>query len=310
MKKIWIFLLPICLIFAGNVFADAPLIESKTISEQLGVTQIKGSIPRITGLEDTRLESELNGQILARQVEKVETAAKSRAKSVEFRFQHEEDGDSQALLFFTTTSMANISHEDVVSLNYDFTNQTRLDLSDILGPNAVPLINRHISNVVRANPAVYNADYPGVEADHAFYTKDGALFLLFDKYELAPGTAGIVTLEMELSEVNHVVLRQWEYVKNDIYGFRMIPLRRVCEGLGYTVTWFEKDRSAVITRQGDFSTVVALGQNNYGSMNRELEAAPALIRNSIYVPISFFETILGAVYTADRGQATLTFSQY
>lgn len=81
----------------------------------------------------------------------------------------------------------------------------------------------------------------------------------------------------------------------DVNGVKMIPLRSVAEGLGYTVTWKGEDRTIDVTKGAQFITM-SIDKDEYAFSRRAsqaLGAAPTLVGDSTYVPLNFVDEIIG-----------------
>ncbi len=93
----------------------------------------------------------------------------------------------------------------------------------------------------------------------------------------------------------------------EVDGHKMIPLRAVAEGLGYTVTWNEEGQSIELLRGAQYITM-AIAQDAYAFSRRapqELGAAPTLVNgDTTYVPVNFVDEILGG-YTYENEDGTL-----
>ncbi len=84
----------------------------------------------------------------------------------------------------------------------------------------------------------------------------------------------------------------------DVNGITMIPLRQVAEGLSYTVNWNGETRSVEIIRGAQYITIT-LDKDEYTFSRRapeQLGAAPTLVGDSTYVPLSFVDRIIGGYY--------------
>lgn len=81
----------------------------------------------------------------------------------------------------------------------------------------------------------------------------------------------------------------------------MVPLRSVCEALGYTVEWDNTSKIASIAKD-KMMTNVMIGVNSYFNLNDimikskmatfELDCAPELIDGRTYVPYSFIPAVM------------------
>ena len=81
----------------------------------------------------------------------------------------------------------------------------------------------------------------------------------------------------------------------EVNGVKMIPLRSVAEGLGYTVTWNGESRSVELAKGAQYITM-SINKDEYAFSRRapqSLGAAPTLVGDFTYVPLSFIEEIIG-----------------
>ncbi len=88
----------------------------------------------------------------------------------------------------------------------------------------------------------------------------------------------------------------------EVNGITMIPLRSVAEALSYTVNWNGEARSVEIIRGAQYITIT-LDKDEYTFSRRapeQLGAAPTLVGDSTYVPLSFVDRIIGGYYYANE----------
>ena len=86
-------------------------------------------------------------------------------------------------------------------------------------------------------------------------------------------------------------------------GVTMVPLRLAAEALGFTVSWDDKTKTASVENENGRHSV-SIGQDVYAYFS--LEAAPVIVDGSTYVPLSFFETELGAECEKGGGGVTIS----
>ncbi len=88
----------------------------------------------------------------------------------------------------------------------------------------------------------------------------------------------------------------------EVGGIIMMPLRSVAESLGYAVTWVSETRSVELTRGAHFITM-SIDKDEYAFSRRApqaLGAAPTLVGDSTYVPMSFVSDIIGGYFAANE----------
>lgn len=81
----------------------------------------------------------------------------------------------------------------------------------------------------------------------------------------------------------------------EVNGIKMIPLRSVAEGLGYTVTWKDESRAIDLVKGAQYITM-SIDNDEYAFSRRapqSLGAAPTLVGDLTYVPLSFVDEIIG-----------------
>lgn len=84
----------------------------------------------------------------------------------------------------------------------------------------------------------------------------------------------------------------------EVNGVKMIPLRSVAEGLGYTVTWKGESRSIDVLKGAQYITM-SIDKDEYAFSRRApqpLGAAPTLVGDSTFVPLSFVDEIIGGYF--------------
>lgn len=77
-------------------------------------------------------------------------------------------------------------------------------------------------------------------------------------------------------------------------GTTMIPLRKICEELGYTVEWND-ERKSINVGTLQMGVYLQIGENKYSKAKMaawELSSAPVIINEKTYVPVDFFTDIL------------------
>lgn len=84
------------------------------------------------------------------------------------------------------------------------------------------------------------------------------------------------------------------YIENEA-GEKFIPLRSVCENLGFEVNWIEEERKIEIVKMPIYITCTpdADGYTFSRMAPQPLGKAPMLVEGTTYVPTNFVEAILG-----------------
>lgn len=283
--------------------------------------RISGGIPRVrvdaADIYQSNLEFE---EAINQRIADIWHAFGERARSVsaislEYETEHIVDGYYHFIVIYADIVSSTHSRE-VGVVGFDAHRRTILSLEDVLGPNAQPLARAHIAARMRAQPGLFNSvptsDGVGLYSGkmQRFYTRGGYVMFLFDQGEIAPARSGVVRIPLERARVHNTSFAPHEYIRMDEFNLKMVPLRAAVEGLGFSLEWDDGDNAILISRADTSPIRVRIGQNLYEQDTRppmSLESPPILHQGLTFVPISFFETILGAFYsTNEHGVVTIT----
>jgi hypothetical protein len=83
----------------------------------------------------------------------------------------------------------------------------------------------------------------------------------------------------------------WKDAFKDEFGVVMVPVRAIAEGLGLSVTWNDESQSVKVGNDVSFK----IGEDNYTKADTaiKLDTAPMLKDDRTFVPLSFFNEVLG-----------------
>ncbi len=312
--KRFIVILLILSIFIQNsvVFASAYNVNTYDASFTEKGISVSSTLPEIDDLKDVDLLNDINTRIKNIYDSKVQNAEKEKASSVNIEYEKIVTDNIVSLLIYSTTSTDFYSKAEVDTITFDTEECKYLTITDVLGSNAQELINKFIAASIKQNPERFNPEFRGVGDNISFYVENDNFVILFNQYEIAPGYEGIVRFSMKISDVCNVYVSREDYiVLNDNYNLKMMPMRQVCEGLGFSVYWDSLIKATTISK-GLFSTKIIQGKNSYFpslNVSRELETAPVVQYGKTFLPISFFTAILGATYKIDDND-NIMFSIY
>ncbi len=300
--------------YKPNILSLNKLLADKMINDTVGSTRVTARIPQLTGF-DSEEQNQVNEVIYGIYQQKLDEA--NSAKSLEMDYEFKIYGSYITLILKTTTTTS-VTKMQVDTLTIDLEkidlqkpiSELFIGLNDVLGVNGVLLANRFIVSEILREPAKYNDSFEGIDENADFYVENGKAVILFDEYEIAPGNQGIVSFEIDLVGILEYKISKNNYYTKDAYGLKMLPLRAIAEGFGFSVHWNDSSSTTII--RNSFFTSVSLNKNSYfkGRMAaRQLEVAPETKNGITYVPISFFTEILDLDYSIDdAGQ--ITFSEY
>lgn len=150
----------------------------------------------------------------------------------------------------------------------------------------------------------------------------------YTKYSIAPGATGVPEFSIPMADlkgllkgvdsktenaktiISGVVVQDQEiaikpYTSPE--GVTMIPLRAVCQSLGYQVNWYEAGQMIEIFKGAQW-TQVFIGQDTYSfaKMLIRLGTAPVIRDDVTFVPTSFAEQVLRADVAVKDGALIIT----
>jgi len=101
--------------------------------------------------------------------------------------------------------------------------------------------------------------------------------------------------------VNGTVLEDAKVIEDD--GVKMIPLRAICENLGFEVTWNDEARRIELIKMPSYITLTP-DEDGYTfakTAPMQLGKAPVIVEDRTYVPINFIDEILQGSYDEEGG---------
>ncbi|NLT20449.1 MAG: DUF4163 domain-containing protein [Syntrophomonadaceae bacterium] len=307
------------------------MISAEKIQEKNDFLEIDITYPVISGLTDADFQEQLNYHIKKQvtyskdiiEVQAKEYAQEAKQNGWEIRpyqlfIDYDLKKNDEAYLSFTITYYTYTGGANgmtVVScINIDKKANEPIHLAALFPREAdyKTKINHEILKQIELrsqdeNEMFFEGDmgFQSISDTQGFYLKDNDLVIVFPKYEIAPGAMGTPEFTIELvrlkdslvvKDEGKIVIEGLEIktVINQETQVVMIPLRQVTEKLGYTITWDGADRSVELYK-GARWTKVKVGENQYFFAKVApfpLEAAPVIINDRTYVPVSFLERIL------------------
>ena len=288
---------------------------SYILSERQQGLEIQGEIPRLLeGFGPAYYH--INNEIISAKNNLIDGTRRVRARSINFTYEVFNTKDVVSVVIMATTR-AVTDRTSVASVNFDPRTGSIVTLSGAIGMDITPIAEGIISEMIRRNPATYYAAFTAPPTGQAFYLTEKHLVLLFDEFQLSSAPDSTRMIQLERSNIKTFTINYNEYrISQDRYEIKMMPLRRILENMGYTddnIQWNAPYNEAVIIRNGSPAITLRAGENNFqinGVMQRSLEAAPEIRRSNMYVPISFFNQIMGlTAYSIDE-QGNITFMTY
>ena len=329
MKKLFFLSFLTCFLFSYTVLASSysqlPSVTSITIKDAIEITPKPLEITNHRGIVINGIVPSVSGStILSNQIERIvssETgsATSSGASKLTFDYTIMQSETHTTISFLIKSAVSSGSSMDKVSTVVINKNTLKVvSVSDLLGSNGLKIATSVVNDYINANyrnmPRINT-----LSSSANFYVADDAIYFLFNKYEIAPGSEGIQAVPVYFDKVNTLVLEKDEfYNSTDKYNVRMLPLRKVSEHFNYSVKWVS-DEDAIQIRGEESSAdssyaPVKLNENSYKRIDDEatqiLESPPEKRDDgSTYVPISFFESILD-IYCHVMPNGTIELSIY
>jgi len=289
--------------------------EILVLNERQQGVDIQGEIPML--LEYLGPDYDLlNDEITAAVNGLIEGTRRIRARSITFNYEIYYTDEVVSLVILATTR-AVTDRTSVKSVNFNPHTGALVTLKEAMGKDITPLAEGKIADMIRRDPATYYAAFTASPTGQAFYLTDHSLVLLFDEFQLSSAPNQTRMIELVRDNIKVFTIAHYDYrISQDRYEIKMMPLRKILTNMGYNysdIVWHPTDKEAVIVRDGHPTITLRIGENNFqinGIMQRSLEAAPELINNNTYVPISFFDQILGlTAYSIDE-RGNITFMAY
>ena len=246
----------------------------------------------------------------------IEGTRRIRARSIDFEYEIFPTYDVVSVVIIATTR-AVTDRTSVTSVNFDPRTGELMSLTDAMGMDITPLAEGIIADMIRQDPATFYAAFTAPPTGQAFYLTEYSLVLLFDEFQLSSVPGAQRAIELTLANIQVFTIPRYAYrISQDRYEIKMMPLRQILLSMGYSdedIVWDETEKVATIMRNGRAIITLSDGENNFqlnGILQRSLEAAPEIVNNNMYVPISFFDQILGlTAYNIDE-QGNIMFISY
>ena len=290
----------------------AHMLEAERVNRREEGLEMQGRIP-VLAEAAAHLEAPVNRAIADTLAAKTAEARDMRARSLTFEFESY-FAEPVLSIIIKSTVASPASKTDVTSINVDTETGDFLTAADVVGTHVVQLADRLLVEMIRRNPERYNPGFSGMRRDQAFSLTNREIVFWFNEFQLAPGFAGIVPLALQLNNIQEITLAPEDYhILQPGFNLKMVPLKKVCEALGYGIYWNPESGQAIVFHGQEMLIELTPGVNNYQRgerFMRSLESAPELIGGNMYVPISFFDQILSLVaYRIDEDD-NIVFASY
>lgn len=311
MKKHIIIIFILIFVMTNSVFTQASNnlnITELTISTVKNNVKATGLLPNATGLTNPVFQYKLNSQIETDYNSYLSAAASNKVKNLKINYEAINYNNILSIVIYYTNVIT--GHSDVKSYVINKVSNSYVTINSILGANGIKYSNKVIENKIKLDKNIkYTTSSPNITETQAFYVKDGNVVVVFGSGKIANTTKGVLRFEIPKNSITNLVISNY-YTKSE-YNVKMIPLRSTLEYFGYTINWSSSKNTISISKAG-VSTTITVGRNSYYKLKnspKQLEFAPEIKNGQTYVPISFFEEILGLIFAVDS-IGNVTISQY
>ena len=174
--------------------------------------------------------------------------------------------------------------------------------------NILQLINNYINAQVAARPHNFSS-FSGIDANHPFYMDGDRLVIPFGSAELVSTDRGVHNVTLSRSDIQSVTFNSEHFriLPPSQYSTIMVRVSSVMGSFDYDVRWDNDLRAAIVSKDGRIVSILTIGENSYqydGGRARELEVAPMLHNDLTYVPLSFFNEVVGIPTTVSSSGVT------
>lgn len=289
------------------------MLEYRNLSGRQEGLDIRGTVPVINGSFISATEINANIENIVASL--VSEARRLRARAISFSYDYHPTNDVISIVVHADV-VTTLPHTLVRSVNFCAFDGRVLSMNEATGMEITTLAERILAEKIRSSPERYYAALSAPLSGQAFYLTNEKLVILFDGFRLSTRVGEVESIELVFSNINSVVLTAGEYRQDGPYGLKMIPLRAMLEGqFGLEVEWDEFERRATIRQNGRDFVVLHANDNEYivlstPSQRRSLEAAPQMIEDRMYIPITFFDQILPLTTFSIGSDGSITFLAY
>ena len=276
--------------------------------------RITGQIPDGRAVADATLRADLTTRFAAQASAFAQTHQASALEiSHNVEFFVSQDGNFVSVVLIMEATSATTTATAATTVINVITN--RIVTLDQFDAGARALIDNHIRIKIDANPRGFVPNFGGIGADHAFYIDGNHLVVPFGSAKLVPTERAVHTVSLSLDSFRGLVVTDAYFFQlpAERYNVIMVRLTPILTHFDYDFAWHSDTRSITIYDGDRPISTVTVGENAfyYGrSAVRELEAAPTLRIGRTYVPLSFFDEMMGMSTTVNLANGEIIISRY
>lgn len=284
-------------------------IKKRDRSAKISGIIVKGTTPIVENSKNLELQKSINDSIEKSVKERIDDAINKSSISVEFSYQEYTYENCYSIVLNTVVINSDNITKRVVD-TFVFDDEKIIKIEDVLGVNGVNLLNKFISDEIKTESKKYPINFDKINDEQKFYLSKNKFIVVFDEQTLGVRPNQILEFKLNMKSLYSCMVFKDDYNKKGRYALKMVPLRAVCEELGYAVKWDSSNRIEI--SRNEFSTYIETGKNLYRrekTTGLELETSPESVNGVTYVPISFFEIILDITYAVDDND-NIFFNKY
>lgn len=285
-------------------------VYGKPLDGKKGVTSVRGELPQFRNLPDEDQCASLNEKINRVYIAALDSLS-SDIRYIEFGYKTT-SGNGFMTVVLQYSKYSGLLERTVDTFTLRFEDFKEVNISDVLGPNAVKIINKLITQDAKRNPSKYNSSIAPITDEHDFYIEDGVFSVIFDEYELTPKRAELFELTLALTDYINLYISKDEYFSATSNKIKMIQAKQVADAFDYSLVWNAQKQTTKFIRDEKEAASAAIGINAYSGRDfksKKLETFPQLRDGRTYLPITFYEEFLNLVYTVDS-EGRICFSEY
>jgi len=268
--------------------------------------EITGQIPTAqTGI--SRLDSELEERWTSQYNAFVQNHM-AGALSIDSSVEHFTSREFVSTAFIKEAT--SVSTTAAISTTVINTNTSTIITLQDFGVNTLQLINNRIDGLIAARPHSFSS-FSGIDANHPFYLDSDRLVIPFGSGELISAERGIHRIEFSISNIENELFPSsyFRVLPPSQYNAVMVRVADVMRQFGYTVVWDGDTRTTNISMNGVLVSSLVIDENAYsyrGGRIYELEVAPQIHNELTYVPLSFFNEVVGIPTTVNSDGVTVS----
>lgn len=103
---------------------------------------------------------------------------------------------------------AGTAHNMLIPLNINLANGDYFEFKDIFRSKGIVHVNLLIKERLRRHPSydmIFDIDNISIRDDQGFFLRDGVIFIVFDKYEIAAGAASVIEVGISIEDLREYI---------------------------------------------------------------------------------------------------------